>query len=335
MGDALFPLPPLGRGSSAYPPVGTRATLEVDDDELEMLNRAGRYGWRAVACTFSTWTLEFAGAQWTHAHTFWRQPAGGGWHRVGRYWLSVYWAKPLHLPVLPGNPAPEVFRSERRLRRALSRAGVATGGTAVSGLLDGVRELVQDAVGAVEQAVLGTDSRAAHPPAPRSQAPVPTVVDPRLFDASEGGQRLRAHLTQLAQLAPVYAGYTIEGQPVPARLGRIVADMQDLFRRMHARATAHQVRMAQSHYAHVLGKLVLVVSPAYLKDVMDNPHLWDDTEQRVLRVSAALTVLDAEILDNVRRVNASADLDFQVALATITGLADDGGLDALYGRPTS
>lgn len=335
MGDALLPLPPLGRGRSAYPPVGTRATVEVDDEELEMLNRAGRYGWRAVACTFSTWTLEFAGAQWTHAHTFWRQPADGGWHRVGRYWFSVYWAKPLHLPVLPGNPAPEDFRSEKRLRRALARNGAAAGGGVVSGLLDGVRELVQDAVGAVEQAVLGTDARPSLPPAPATPAPAPVVVDPRLFDSSEHGQRLRAHLTQLARLAPLYAGYTIEGQPVPARLERIVADMHDLFRRMHARGTAHQVRMAQSHYAHVLGKLVLVVSPAYLKDVMDNPHLWDDAEQRVLRVSSALTVLDAEILDNVRRVNTSADLDFQVALATITGLADDGGLDALYRGPTT
>ena len=345
MGDDLLKVPGGGQNPAWYPPVGTTATIEVAEGEMEFLNRAGRYGWRGVAQTTWTWTLEFTGAQWAHARTFRRPPAGEGWQRIGRWLWRAYWARPLHLPMLPGNPEPEAFRSEKKLRRALARSGAAPSPTssAVAGFLEGVRDVVNEVAHAVDEA-LGTSvggasapGGSAHLPAPEPgrPAPLPAVVDPRLFDASDAGQRLRENVTRLAHWIPVYAGYAIGGEPVSGRLERLVADMQDLLRRMHAQGSAHQLAVAQAHYAHLLNQLVLVVAPTYLKDVMDNPHLWDDAEQRVLRVSSALTVLDAEILDNVRRVNTSADLDFQVALATITGLADDGGLDALYRGPTT
>ena len=306
---------------------------------MEFLSRAGRYGWRGAASTTWTWTLEFTGIQWTHARTFRRPPAGEGWQRVGRWLWRVYWAKPLHVPVLPGNPEPEAFVSEKKLRRALARSGAApsTAAGAVAGFLEGVRDVVSEVAHAVDEA-LGTGSATARPaplpapaPVPALPAPVPVVVDPRLFDASDAGRRLAANLSRLAQWIPVYAGYAIVGEPVSGRLERIVADMQDLLRRMHARGSAHQLAVAQAHYAHLLDKLVLVVAPAYLKDVMDNPHLWDDVEQRVTRVGAALSALDSEILTNIRRVNTSADLDLQVALATITALGSPDELTRLYG----
>lgn len=347
MGDDLLPMAGAGLSVPGYPPAGTRATIETPNDELGMLNRAGRYGWRGVAFTMGTWTLEFDGAQWTHATSYFGPPAGDGWQRIGRWYFWVYWAKPLYLPVMPGNPAPEDLASEKKLRRALARQGAAPGHSVVSGVLDGVRDFIEDAAHAVESAVLGTSTAPAPRQAPAPYpVPVPSVpvpapdtpapgaaamVDPRLFGTSEAGQRLRENVTRLARLVPVYSGYKIEGAPVADRIERVVADLQDLLRRMHAQGNAHQRALAETHYAYLLNQLVLVVSPGYLKDVMDNPQLWGDADQRITRVSAALTALDTEILTNIRQVNASADLELQVALQTIAALGTPDELARLYG----
>jgi hypothetical protein len=112
------------------PPVGTQVMIDIDytggSEEVKMLNRAGQYGWHGVAFTAETWTLEFDNRQWQHLSSFAKEPFGGGWQRIGRFLWSVWWARPTNLPILPGNPDPHSFKSQRKLEKELRRkAGIA------------------------------------------------------------------------------------------------------------------------------------------------------------------------------------------------------------------
>lgn len=123
----LSPIPPATNtlNYSALPPVGTQVTIDAsysgDSEDVKLLNRAGQYGWHGVAFTAETWTLEFDNRQWQHLSSFAKEPYGGGWQRIGRFLWSVWWARPTNLPILPGNPDPHSFRSQRKLEKELRR----------------------------------------------------------------------------------------------------------------------------------------------------------------------------------------------------------------------
>ncbi|WP_425953518.1 hypothetical protein [Xylanimonas sp. McL0601] len=157
------------------------------------------------------------------------------------------------------------------------------------------------------------------------------VVDKHLFDDSELSRRVEGALRELSSLVPVYADYRIDGVPVSEKLGRIVEEFQELIRRLDARGTPHQVRMAKAQFAAVLEKVVLCVSPEHLKDVIDNPHLWPHPEQRVAAVGAMLDDVSAEIVENIRQVNSRTDLNFQVALTSLNAITRDAEFARLIG----
>lgn len=110
--------------ASGLPPVGTRTTITgASDTNLAMLNRAGQYGWKVASFSASNsiWTLEFDNRQWQYELTSGKLPNGTGWERLVRYGFVIYWGRATHLPILPGNPEPSAFRSERKLRNALNK----------------------------------------------------------------------------------------------------------------------------------------------------------------------------------------------------------------------
>ena len=78
-------------------------------DEMDVLIRAGRYGWHSVGYGIAYHRVERDDRQWEHARTFMgARPAGEGWQRIGWGWTWWrYWARPLDVPALAGNPTAE------------------------------------------------------------------------------------------------------------------------------------------------------------------------------------------------------------------------------------
>lgn len=75
--------------------------------EMAVLARAGRYGWRSVDYGPLFHVVERDTRQWEHRRTTGSVPEGEGWQPVGRGWSWwTYWARPLPVPRLPGDPTP-------------------------------------------------------------------------------------------------------------------------------------------------------------------------------------------------------------------------------------
>lgn len=76
-------------------------------NEMAVLARAGRYGWRSVDYGPLFHVVERDTRQWEHRRTTGSVPEGEGWQPVGRGWSWwTYWARPLSVPPLPGDPTP-------------------------------------------------------------------------------------------------------------------------------------------------------------------------------------------------------------------------------------
>lgn len=241
------------------------------------------------------------------------------------------------------------IRSGRRVAAWVRRGFIAS--TTVFALLTplwivlALRLAAQVSDGPVENAVLGATFSAvwlapfvaclvALWRARRAVRTRPVRVERIQLGRSDAAERVEKALATLARVAPAYQGYRVGGEPVTDRINGVVAEMNELIRRLHAKGTPQQLRLATAQYADTLDKVVLCVSPDYLKDVLDNPRLWHQPDARVAEVDKALDAVTAEIVDNIRQVNARADLDFQVALTRLTAITDDSEFARLYeGNP--
>jgi len=120
------PAPVEHQGSPDLPPIGTLAMTDPGlfaGQEIECLNRAGKYGWHAVDYTGNKWTLAFDHRQWQHIYTdkTSSEPYGDGWQLIKPTKKKAYWSRPTNLPILPGNPPIRAFVSDRRVKRAVQK----------------------------------------------------------------------------------------------------------------------------------------------------------------------------------------------------------------------
>jgi hypothetical protein len=174
----------------------------------------------------------------------------------------------------------------------------------------------------------------------RRRKPPPTSrVDKKLFDETEHADSVERSLLKLRELAGVYGSapskYTVKGVPIHGPLNAVIGDVQELFRRLRAHGSAQQARMAEVKYADVLRKLVLAVDRDYYKDIIDNPRLWSGVGDRVGAIGDALEAVHQQVLENIKQVNASKDLEFMVALDSLLESERAAKLSDVYGQGES
>lgn len=150
--------------------------------------------------------------------------------------------------------------------------------------------------------------RVAAPSRPVAAPPKPEFVPPSI----------QAQIDKLTTLRQRYVLHAASGNQSAAvvvdQLESLIPNMSELFRRLHAKADQAERGFAQTEYEDKLGKLIAALDRDYLLDLLTNPHLWDNPEKRVQDVLAALQAVTAELLENIKQVNALKALKFEVAL---------------------
>lgn len=109
---------------------------------------------------------------------------------------------------------------------------------------------------------------------------------------------------------------------VDKELERIVWNIRQLFARLDAKAGAQQRMLAEVEYEEKLGHLRAAVERDYLLDLLVHPELWDDPARRVAEVREALRAVGAQLVENIKQVNADRALEFEVTLDSLIGRDD-------------
>lgn len=141
------------------------------------------------------------------------------------------------------------------------------------------------------------------------RAPVPAPIAERLA-------RLGALRQDYARLG---AAGNATARQTAASIDALVATVGQLFPRLDAKAEASQRSLAEVEYGDKLGRLVAALDRDYLQDLLQNPQLWEDPDERIREVQDALAAVSQQALDNVKQVNASKALHFQVSLDSLVG----------------
>lgn len=134
--------------------------------------------------------------------------------------------------------------------------------------------------------------------------------------------RIRPHIEKLSALRQQYVLHAAAGiqaaGTVVGQLDSLISNVRELFRRLGSKSAVAQRVRAQENYDDMLGRLVAALDRDYMLDVLINPQLWDNPGQRVTEVQEAIRLLDAQLLNNIKQLNADRGLEFQIGLDGIT-----------------
>lgn len=132
-------------------------------------------------------------------------------------------------------------------------------------------------------------------------------------------REFRNSMERFAELARIHAN---EQFKTSSPMRSILTNLNDLFARLERKGVGNAKQLAEVNYKGILQKLNETLGEDYYIDISKNPKLWDRSSQRIAEVEKALVAVDGQVLENIKQVNASKDLDFRVALETLLSSAD-------------
>lgn len=113
-------------------------------------------------------------------------------------------------------------------------------------------------------------------------------------------------------------------------LQKIVTNFTELFARIDRKGTEQQKRMASVQYIDTFTKLNSALGKDYYLDIRLHPDLWDNAPQRLKEVETAVSATSSELINNIKQINASKDLEFKVALESLSKSINEISVGDLY-----
>lgn len=107
-----------------------------------------------------------------------------------------------------------------------------------------------------------------------------------------------------------------------SKMKSILIAVDELFGRIQKKGTNDQLSMASVKYAYLFDKVAYAMNEDHYIDIARNPHLWENPERRMKDSEKALDSVHQQIIDNIKQVNSSKDLDFKVALEALNAVQE-------------
>lgn len=127
----------------------------------------------------------------------------------------------------------------------------------------------------------------------------------------EISSELRLKLEELYELAVIYER---RNSPLLPAVTGVLTNVLELFSRMSERTDEQSARIAGIRYADLLSKLNEALGKRYYLDIEAHPELWSNPEERMEAVENALNATAEQLLRNIRQLNSSRDLIYQLSL---------------------
>lgn len=107
------------------------------------------------------------------------------------------------------------------------------------------------------------------------------------------------------------------------RMKSVDKRLGDLFSRLSRKGTQDQVHTAAIKYQNLLKKVIYIMDEDHYMDLAKNPELWNHAERRKQDSLNCVEAVDKQILDNIKQVNDSQDLEFNITMQALLSDSDD------------
>lgn len=134
-------------------------------------------------------------------------------------------------------------------------------------------------------------------------------------------QKLGGEIVRLRELISLHEGNDLKHSADALR--NIDKRLGSLFSRLSRKGTADQVNMAAIKYQDLLKKIIYIMDEDHYMDVSLHPELWNNAEARKQNSLECVNAVDDQILDNIRQLNDSQDLEFNITMQALLSDSDD------------
>jgi len=131
-----------------------------------------------------------------------------------------------------------------------------------------------------------------------------------------GDQRFRSSLQDLEKRALENSSWKIYGF-----LRALLEELRALDAKLRIDGATQQARLTYAKYAPLMSKIAEISASNVYGDFVRNPDHWKDPQRNRLRVELAVVSLAKEVSEDIRRLNSSQELNFQVSVESIIGKA--------------
>lgn len=128
--------------------------------------------------------------------------------------------------------------------------------------------------------------------------------------------------TEFEKLDKLYLTYKQVENPLTQEMESIITNAQTLFERVNLKLDSQAGRLAAVNYTDTLRKLNKALGPEYYLDIIKNPNLWDRSEQRISAVENAVMATNAQLIKQIRQVNASQDIEYELSIDSLIDAAE-------------
>lgn len=110
--------------------------------------------------------------------------------------------------------------------------------------------------------------------------------------------------------------YTIYGY-----MSALYSELLNLDSKMKLNGISNQDELLYTKYNPILTKIVALTAPERYGSFIENPTHWSDAKRMINEVELAVLAVAKEATEDMRRMNAQEELNFQVSVETIIGKA--------------
>jgi len=201
--------------------------------------------------------------------------------------------------------------------RALSSSMVLAAATTSSAVLLGATPGLGLIPGAVAMGVgalgIGATLFTASSKAPEAKSSALSMLELEAGISEE----MRLKIEELYELALIYEA---RKSPLFSAVSGVLSNVLELFGRLSTQTDQQGARLAAVRYVDTLTKLNTALGKRYYLDIEAHPELWSSPDERMEAVEAAVNATGEELLRNIRQLNSSRDLVYELSIESLTSV---------------
>lgn len=141
---------------------------------------------------------------------------------------------------------------------------------------------------------------------------------------------LKEKLKELEHLERIYSKVNPD---LANRINDVCTNGQEMFARVKSKLDNNTGRIAAVNYLDIFSKLNKALGEKYYLDISKNPQFWNNPQERLSAVRAALDATAKQLIENIKQINASQDIEYSVAIEALIR-ADANALQTAYATPS-
>lgn len=124
--------------------------------------------------------------------------------------------------------------------------------------------------------------------------------------------------------------YEFGSKRISSEIGRLMKETQVLFEMLHDSGNSDKLVEASVQYADIFKKLVIALGDKVYLKALKYPQYFENPSQLMKDGETALSVVNSQVVENIKQWNGRQNLEFRVALEALMSTGSENAVENIY-----